>query len=87
MNDISEAWCENYDALYRAARGMRIIMLKCGEVIVNGAMCSSELISDPVRELGEQHMPSSKTLVSAWSIAALDSIVFRDKLTLHVLIR
>jgi len=53
------------EALYRAARGIRLIMLNGSEVIINGAMCSSDLISDLVRELGEQHMPSSKTLVSA----------------------
>jgi len=36
------------EALYRAARGIRLIMLNGGEVIINGAMCSSELISSRV---------------------------------------
>jgi len=52
------------EALCRAARGIRLIILNEGKGIVNGAMYSSELLSDPAFEVGEQHIPSSRTLVS-----------------------
>jgi len=58
------------EALCCAAQGIRLIILNGGEFIVNGAMYSSERLSE--FEVEEQHILSSKTLVSTWPATDLD---------------